>query len=116
MKKARNDHVKGFLVFKFGTKFYSKIKYNFGGKLPISAIVIREIMHSMWTPKSYKYVYLTTMGYVMTITMPHCVILYWAFGDELLTHSNAFSVLPASTFRSMGLGFMIAHQVRRYNM
>jgi auxin influx carrier (AUX1 LAX family) len=78
--------------------------------------VIREIMHAMWTPRSYKYVYLATVGYVMTITMPHCVILYWAFGDELLTHSNALSVLPASTFRSIGLGFMIAHQVRRYNM
>lgn len=89
----------------------TNILFAFGGH----AITI-EIMHAMWTPKSYKYVYLATVGYVMTITMPHCIILYWAFGDELLTHSNAFSVLPASTFRSIGLGFMIAHQAIAFGL
>lgn len=89
----------------------TNILFAFGGH----AITI-EIMHAMWTPRAYKYVYLATVGYVMTISMPHCVILYWAFGDELLTHSNALSVLPASTFRSMGLGFMIAHQAIAFGL
>eukprot|EP01018_Ginkgo_biloba_P029518 Gb_22661 [translate_table: standard] len=89
----------------------TNILFAFGGH----AITI-EIMHAMWEPRKYKYVYLLTVGYVITITLPHSVILYWAFGDELLTHSNAFSVLPSSTFRSIGLGFMIIHQAIAFGL
>ena len=72
---------------------------------------IREIMHAMWRPRTYKYVYVVVVMYVLTITLPHSVAVYWAFGDVLLTHSNAFSVFQKSLPRDIGLTFMIIHQV-----
>uniref|UniRef100_A0A0C9RQK5 TSA: Wollemia nobilis Ref_Wollemi_Transcript_23155_1695 transcribed RNA sequence n=1 Tax=Wollemia nobilis TaxID=56998 RepID=A0A0C9RQK5_9CONI len=89
----------------------TNVLFAFGGH----AITI-EIMHAMWRPRSYKYVYLLTVSYVMTITVPHCIVLYWAFGDELLDHSNALSVLPSSIFRSIALCFMIAHQAIAFGL
>ncbi|CAM6091757.1 unnamed protein product [Calypogeia fissa] len=75
-----------------------------------------EIMHAMWSPRKYKYVYIFTCLYVLTITMPHCVATYWAFGDVLLTHANAFSVFPPSTARTVGLVFMITHQAVAFGL
>lgn len=95
-------------------KFFTgttNILFAFGGH----AITV-EIMHAMWQPKVYKYVYLWTVGYVLTITMPHCIVLYSNFGDELLNHSNALSVLPESVFRSIALCFMIGHQALAFGL
>ncbi|KAH8940573.1 hypothetical protein BDL97_15G096000 [Sphagnum fallax] len=69
-----------------------------------------EIMHAMWKPAKYKYVYLACCFYVLSITIPHSVAVYWAFGDELLHQNNAFGVLPSSNARSTGIIFMIIHQ------
>lgn len=68
-------------------------------------------MHAMWKPRKYKYVYVFVCLYILTITMPHCIATYWAFGDALLTHGNAFAVFPVSGARTVGLVFMITHQV-----
>ncbi|KAH9309620.1 hypothetical protein KI387_037531, partial [Taxus chinensis] len=95
-------------------KFFTgttNILFAFGGH----AITV-EIMHAMWKPKSYKYVYLFTVAFVMTITMPHCIVLYNNFGDVLLDHSNALSVLPSSIFRNIALCFMIAHQALAFGL
>eukprot|EP00252_Welwitschia_mirabilis_P025465 TRINITY_DN7956_c0_g2_i1.p1 TRINITY_DN7956_c0_g2~~TRINITY_DN7956_c0_g2_i1.p1 ORF type:complete len:321 (+),score=-14.45 TRINITY_DN7956_c0_g2_i1:248-1210(+) len=89
----------------------TNILFAFGGH----AITI-EIMHAMWNPTIYKYVYACTVGFVMTITLPHCIILYCNFGDILLTHSNALSVLPPSIFRSIALCFMIGHQALAFGL
>lgn len=82
----------------------SNILYAFGGHA-----ITMEIMHAMWKPHQYKYVYVLTCAYVLTITMPHSIAMYWAFGDELLTKSNAFAVLPKSAARDTGLIFMLIH-------
>ncbi|GLJ38158.1 hypothetical protein SUGI_0776840 [Cryptomeria japonica] len=95
-------------------KFFTgttNILFAFGGH----AITV-EIMHAMWRPKSYKYVYLCTVAYVMTITLPHCIILYKNFGDVLLDHSNALSVFPRTIFRDISLSFMIIHQAVAFGM
>lgn len=75
-----------------------------------------EIMHAMWRPRKYKYVYVLTSLYVLSITVPHCVALYWAFGDILFTHSNALGVLPPSTARSIAIVFMITHQAVAFGL
>ncbi|KAG5050520.1 hypothetical protein JHK85_011623 [Glycine max] len=36
--------------------------------------------------------------------------VYWAFGDQLLTHSNALSLLPRSGFRDTAVILMLIHQ------
>ncbi|KAM7252900.1 hypothetical protein ACFE04_025518 [Oxalis oulophora] len=36
--------------------------------------------------------------------------VYWAFGDLLLTHSNAFSLLPRTGFRDTAIVLMLIHQ------
>ncbi|MFQ6623299.1 hypothetical protein Gotur_002992 [Gossypium turneri] len=36
--------------------------------------------------------------------------VYWAFGDELLNHSNAFSLLPKNGFRDAAVILMLIHQ------
>jgi auxin influx carrier (AUX1 LAX family) len=74
-------------------------------------VVCREIMHAMWKPAKYKYVYIACCFYVFSITIPHSLAIYWAFGDELLHKNNAFAVLPSSNARSTAIIFMIMHQV-----
>lgn len=71
----------------------------------------REIMHAMWKPQKFKYIYLLATLYVFTLTIPSAAAVYWAFGDQLLDHSNAFSLLPKSRFRDTAVILMLIHQV-----
>ncbi|KAE8668315.1 Auxin transporter-like protein 3 [Hibiscus syriacus] len=61
----------------------------------------KEIMHAMWKPQKFKAIYMMATVYVTTLTLPSAAAVYWAFGDMLLDHSNAFSLLPRSPFRDM---------------
>lgn len=68
-------------------------------------------MHAMWKPQKFKYIYLMATLYVFTLTIPSASAVYWAFGDELLDHSNAFSLLPRNGFRDAAVILMLIHQV-----
>ncbi|KAG4391803.1 hypothetical protein GLYMA_04G004800v4 [Glycine max] len=83
----------------------TNILYTFGGH----AVTV-EIMHAMWKPQKFKAIYLLATLYVMTLTLPSAAAVYWAFGDMLLNHSNAFSLLPRSPFRDMAVILMLIHQ------
>ncbi|CAN1276462.1 Auxin transporter-like protein 5 [Linum perenne] len=83
----------------------TNILYTFGGH----AVTV-EIMHAMWKPQKFKSIYLFATLYVMTLTLPSAAAVYWAFGDALLNHSNAFSLLPRSPFRDMAVILMLIHQ------
>ncbi|TXG50153.1 hypothetical protein EZV62_026028 [Acer yangbiense] len=83
----------------------TNILYTFGGH----AVTV-EIMHAMWKPQKFKYIYLLATLYVFTLTIPSSVAVYWAFGDKLLTHSNAFSLLPNSGWRDAAVILMLIHQ------
>ena len=72
----------------------------------------REIMHAMWKPQKFKYIYLYATLYVFTLTIPSATSVYWAFGDELLNHANAFSLLPKNGWRDAAVILMLIHQVR----
>ncbi|KAE9447349.1 hypothetical protein C3L33_20729, partial [Rhododendron williamsianum] len=76
----------------------TNILYTFGGH----AVTV-EIMHAMWKPQKFKAIYLFATLYVMTLTLPSASAVYWAFGDLLLNHSNAFALLPTSPFRDMAV-------------
>lgn len=65
----------------------------------------------MWKPQKFKYIYLLATFYVFTLTLPSAAAVYWAFGDQLLTHSNAFSLLPPSGWRDAAVILMLIHQV-----
>jgi auxin influx carrier (AUX1 LAX family) len=67
-------------------------------------------MHAMWKPRKFKYIYLLATLYVFTLTLPSAAAMYWAFGDELLTHSNAFSLLPKTAWRDAAVILMLIHQ------
>ncbi|XP_047168604.1 auxin transporter-like protein 5 [Vigna umbellata] len=67
-------------------------------------------MHAMWKPQKFKSIYLLASVYVLTLTLPSAAAVYWAFGDMLLDHSNAFSLLPRSPFRDMAVILMLIHQ------
>lgn len=75
----------------------------------------REIMHAMWKPQKFKAIYLLATLYVLTLTIPSATAVYWAFGDLLLNHSNAFALLPKSPFRDMAVTLMLIHQVTFYS-
>jgi auxin influx carrier (AUX1 LAX family) len=47
---------------------------------------------------------------VFTLTLPSAAAMYWAFGDQLLTHSNAFSLLPRTGWRDAAVILMLIHQ------
>uniref|UniRef100_A0A0E0CAH4 Amino acid transporter transmembrane domain-containing protein n=1 Tax=Oryza meridionalis TaxID=40149 RepID=A0A0E0CAH4_9ORYZ len=83
----------------------TNILYTFGGH----AVTV-EIMHAMWKPAKFKYIYLLATLYVFTLTLPSASAMYWAFGDELLTHSNAFSLLPKTAWRDAAVILMLIHQ------
>ncbi|KAG6535248.1 hypothetical protein ZIOFF_000213 [Zingiber officinale] len=83
----------------------TNILYTFGGH----AVTV-EIMHAMWKPQKFKYIYLLATLYVFTLTLPSAAAVYWAFGDELLNHSNAFSLLPKSRWRDAAVILMLIHQ------
>ncbi|KAF9687239.1 hypothetical protein SADUNF_Sadunf02G0072900 [Salix dunnii] len=72
----------------------TNILYTFGGH----AITV-EIMHATWKPQTFKLIYLIETLYVLTLTLPSASAVYWAFGDLLLTHSNALSLLPKNGYR-----------------
>lgn len=67
-------------------------------------------MHAMWKPQKFKYIYLLATLYVFTLTLPSAAAMYWAFGDELLNHSNAFALLPKNRFRDAAVVLMLIHQ------
>ena len=69
-------------------------------------------MHAMWKPQKFKLVYLVATLYVLTLTLPSAAAVYWAFGDMLLNHSNAFALLPRTGFRDTAIILMLIHQVR----
>ncbi|XP_004302648.1 PREDICTED: auxin transporter-like protein 2 [Fragaria vesca subsp. vesca] len=83
----------------------TNILYTFGGH----AVTV-EIMHAMWKPQKFKYIYLYATLYVFTLTIPSASMVYWAFGDELLNHSNAFSLLPKNAWRDAAVILMLIHQ------
>ncbi|RZC62560.1 hypothetical protein C5167_024330 [Papaver somniferum] len=83
----------------------TNILYTFGGH----AVTV-EIMHAMWKPQKFKMIYLIATLYVLTLTLPSAISVYWAFGDALLTHSNAFALLPKSGFRDVAVVLMLIHQ------
>lgn len=68
-------------------------------------------MHAMWKPQKFKYIYLIATLYVFTLTLPSASTVYWAFGDELLNHANAFSLLPKTRWRDSAVILMLIHQV-----
>ncbi|KAI3818944.1 hypothetical protein L1987_12766 [Smallanthus sonchifolius] len=67
-------------------------------------------MHAMWKPQKFKAIYLWATVYVLTLTLPSATAVYWAFGDSLLNHSNAFALLPRSPWRNMAVILMLIHQ------
>ncbi|CAN6439241.1 unnamed protein product [Victoria cruziana] len=83
----------------------TNILYTFGGH----AVTV-EIMHAMWKPQKFKLIYLIATLYVLTLTLPSAISVYWAFGDMLLNHSNAFALLPKSGFRDFAVILMLIHQ------
>ncbi|MCE3049795.1 Auxin transporter-like protein 3 [Datura stramonium] len=83
----------------------TNILYTFGGH----AVTV-EIMHAMWKPQKFKLIYLIATIYVLTLTLPSASAVYWAFGDALLTHSNALALLPKTRFRDAAVILMLIHQ------
>ncbi|CAI9091670.1 OLC1v1026753C2 [Oldenlandia corymbosa var. corymbosa] len=83
----------------------TNILYTFGGH----AVTV-EIMHAMWKPRKFKYIYLYATFYVFTLTIPSAAAMYWAFGDQLLNHANAFSLLPRTGYRDAAVILMLIHQ------
>lgn len=66
----------------------------------------------MWKPQKFKYIYLFATLYVFTLTIPSATAVYWSFGDQLLNHSNAFSLLPKNGWRDAAVILMLIHQVQ----
>ncbi|CAA3015132.1 Auxin transporter 3 [Olea europaea subsp. europaea] len=83
----------------------TNILYTFGGH----AVTV-EIMHAMWKPQKFKLTYLMSTIYVLTLTLPSASAVYWAFGDVLLYHANAFGFLPRTGFRDTAVILMLIHQ------
>jgi auxin influx carrier (AUX1 LAX family) len=71
----------------------------------------REIMHAMYKPVKFKYVFLLATLYVFTLTIPSAIAVYWAFGDALLTHATSLALLPRDAARDVAVVLMLIHQV-----
>ncbi|RVW30696.1 Auxin transporter-like protein 2 [Vitis vinifera] len=102
------------ILYTFGGHAVTGLKHGTGPTGPTvithSWSLAEEIMHAMWKPQKFKYIYLVATLYVFTLTIPSAVAVYWAFGDQLLDHSNAFSLLPQTGFRDAAVILMLIHQ------
>ena len=73
-------------------------------------------MHAMWKPQKFKFIYLIATLYVFTLTLPSSAAMYWAYGDQLLTHANAFALLPRNAWRDAAVILMLIHQVHTFSL
>ncbi|KAJ7298168.1 hypothetical protein O6H91_Y013100 [Diphasiastrum complanatum] len=89
----------------------SNILYAFGGH----AITL-EITHAMWKPRKYKVMYTYAILYIFSLTIPSASTMYWAFGDSLLTITNAFAFLPKTKFRDAAVCVMLIHQITEFSL
>lgn len=87
------------------------INYSSPAYFEAMMIYCREIMHAMWKPQKFKYIYLYATLYVFTLTIPSAAAMYWAYGDQLLNNANAFALLPKNGFRDAAVILMLIHQV-----
>ncbi|CAL0317638.1 unnamed protein product [Lupinus luteus] len=98
------------------TAWYLAIAALVHGQVPLISSTLsvgtplREIMHAMWKPRKFKYIYFYATVYVFSLTLPSAIAVYWAFGDKLLTQSNAFALLPRSGWRDAAVILMLIHQ------
>lgn len=74
-------------------------------------MMCREIMEGMQFPRRFKYIYVLVVCYTLSLTLPSAISVYWAFGDTLLSNSNAIAVLPRSSWRTLALTAITVHQV-----
>ncbi|MQM15055.1 hypothetical protein Taro_047991 [Colocasia esculenta] len=102
------------LVMTTYTAWYLTVASLLHGQVDIDDL--KEIMHAMWKPQKFKAIYLLATVYVLTLTLPSAASVYWAFGDALLNHSNAFALLPKSPFRDAAVVLMLIHQARPCNL
>jgi auxin influx carrier (AUX1 LAX family) len=68
-------------------------------------------MHAMSKLVKFKYIYVFATLYVLTLTIPFAIAVYWALGDLLLTNANALALLPRSGARDLAVVLMLIHQV-----
>lgn len=99
---ATHDGPNSLLLYFTGA---TNILYTFG-----SHAVTVEIMHAMYRPVKFKYVYLFATLYIFTLTIPSSMAVYWAFGDSLLVNANALALLPKSAARDVAVLLMLIHQ------
>ncbi|EFJ32775.1 hypothetical protein SELMODRAFT_85340 [Selaginella moellendorffii] len=83
--------------------------YAFGGH----AITI-EIADAMREPKNFKVVYFYCILYILTLTLPSAIAMYWAFGDTMLHNTYALAVLPRSKFHVAANVLMLFHQFMQF--
>ncbi|KAL9267278.1 Auxin transporter-like protein [Drosera capensis] len=89
----------------------ANISFTFRGHAAtVLSYISGEIMHAMWKPQKFKHIYLLATLYVFTLTIPSAASVYWEFGDQLLNHANAFSLLPRTCFSDAAVILMLIHQ------
>merc|ERR1712130_281884 len=69
-----------------------------------------EVMHAMWKPKKFGWIYPLSVLYVFALTIPNSTAMYWAYGNQLLKNNNALAILDAGPARTAAIIFMVIHQ------
>lgn len=70
----------------------------------------------MSEPGRFSRAYWYATLFIVGITLPSAVSVYWAFGDGLLAPGNPLALLPASALRTVAALLMCCHQVRRLTL
>ncbi|KAK9841505.1 hypothetical protein WJX74_006936 [Apatococcus lobatus] len=84
---------------------FTNILFAYGGH----SITV-EIMHAMWRPRRFGWIYGIATLYVLTLTLPDSISMYWAYGNSLLKGSNALAHLDKSNARDTAIVLMVIHQ------
>ncbi|EFJ22743.1 hypothetical protein SELMODRAFT_104259 [Selaginella moellendorffii] len=84
----------------------TNIIYTFG-----SHALTLEIIEAMDQPRKFKFVYVYAILYILTLTLPSAISVYWRFGDKMLEHPNALAVFSPSKFKTIAVILMLAHQI-----
>ncbi|XP_024516081.1 auxin transporter-like protein 3 [Selaginella moellendorffii] len=79
-------------------------------------VVPVEIMDAMWKPQEFSMANAYSVIYILLVTMIPSISMNRRFGDILLKHPNALSLLPSSKFRDTAIILLLVHLFINFGM
>eukprot|EP00884_Botryococcus_braunii_P009610 jgi/Botrbrau1/18650/Bobra.0367s0086.1 len=81
-----------------------------------SHVISMEIIEVMKNSQKFFWAFAIAEAYVLTITVPHSVIVNFAFPDKIGRNDNVYGVMPLNDWMRASVWLMISHQVMVFGL